>query len=52
VTDASAKGQAADPGVADDPAGGGQPQGLALLIKMGVETSALQLDGSSQGIDP
>src|SRR4029453_2835355 len=41
VTEPSPQGQAADPGVADDPAGGGQPEGLAFPIKMGVEATSL-----------
>jgi hypothetical protein len=38
--------------VADDAADSGQPERLALPIKMDGETSALQLDGSSHWIHP
>ena len=51
VTVASAKGEATDPGVADDSAGGGQPECLALPVEIGVQATASQLNGSSQWID-
>jgi hypothetical protein len=38
--------------VADDAAGGGQPEGLALPIEMRIQATPLELNGSSQGIDP
>jgi hypothetical protein len=52
VTEPSAQGQATDPGMTDDSARGGQPECLALPVEMGVETTALQLDGSRHRIDP
>jgi hypothetical protein len=47
-----AQGQAADPGVADDPAGGGQPEGLALAVEMRIQATAFELDHARQRIDP
>jgi hypothetical protein len=51
VTVASAKSEATDTGVADDYAGGGQPECLALPVEIGVQATASQLNGSSQWID-
>jgi hypothetical protein len=51
VTVASAQGEAKDPGVADDSAGGAQPECLALPVEIGVQATASQLNGSSQWID-
>ena len=51
VADAAAQRQAADAGVADEAAGGGQPEGLALPVEMGVEAAALGLDGAGVGVD-
>ena len=52
VADAAAQGQAADAGVADEAAGGGQPEGLGLPVEMGVEAAALDLDRPGLGVDP
>jgi hypothetical protein len=52
VTEASAQGQATNAGVADDPAGGCHPERLALPVEMGVQATALEMNRSSQWIDP
>jgi hypothetical protein len=51
MTEPPAQGQAANSGVADDPAGCGEPGGLALSVQMREQAAALDLD-VRQWIDP
>jgi hypothetical protein len=50
MTEASTECEAADSGVADDPAGGCQPEGLGLPVEMRIQASAFKLDGARQRI--
>ena len=52
VTEPSAKGQTADPVWLTMPPVAASPKGLALPIEMRIQATPLELNGSSQGIDP
>src|SRR5262245_29897468 len=51
VADAATQGQSGDAGVADDPAGDGEPEDLALAVDVVVEATSFDADGLSQWVD-
>ena len=52
VAQPAAKGQAADSGGGDDPAGGGHPERVRCVVDVAPYTAALHVDDAVLGIDP
>ena len=52
MPDATAEGEPAHTGMADDAAGRGQPEYLAGAIEMRIEATALHPDGAGHRINP
>ena len=51
MTDPAPERQSADTGVADDSAGGRQPERLALAVEVGVQATTLNVNGRQRRID-